>query len=180
MGMQDRQERLERILAFVRDETRTGPTVYRRAVVASAPLPDDVTADTRIYYGQYDKRHEGFLRTMATLTDGAFRSGMIARLVLRDCWTAGVAPTLRQFADEWTRASAAHVRPRPEAAYLSDRRRGEAGSDWTQVRAERAAEALALIATLVAEHDTGAAGTPGSPGGVGDAGTPGTAGRSRD
>ncbi len=33
------------------------------------------------------------------LTDGAFKNGMIARLVLRDYWSAGEAPTLRAFAD---------------------------------------------------------------------------------
>ena len=50
------------------------------------------------------------MRALHDLSDGAFRRGMIARLVLRNFWTAGRAPTLRQFARQWLRATAAHTR----------------------------------------------------------------------
>ena len=85
---------------------------------------------------------------MKKLTGDAFETGMIARLVLRDFWTAGKARTLRQFADEWVRATRAHTRPRPEGAYLSDLWKGEAGPDWKQVRIRKAKEALAILENL--------------------------------
>jgi hypothetical protein len=83
------------------------------------------------------------------LTDGAFRFGMIARLVLRDFWGAGQAPTLRQFADEWLRATEAHTQPRPEGAYLVDLARGEAGAGWKRTRIRKARAALKGLAQLV-------------------------------
>ncbi len=90
-------------------------------------MPDRLTGRTRLLYNQYEKHNPRFLAAMVRLTGGAFRTGMIARLVLRDFWTAGTAPTMRQFALEWRRASAAHTRPRPEGAYLVDIWKGEAG-----------------------------------------------------
>ena len=77
---------------------------------------------------------------------------MIARLVLRDFWTAGRAPTLRQFAQEWLSASAAHTEPRPEGAYLLDRYRGTAGDDWKALRRKNASTALAILAKLTARR----------------------------
>ena len=79
-----------------------------------------------------------------------FRS-MIARLTLRDFWTAGCAPTLAQFARGWLRATQAHTRPRPEGAYLVDLWRGEAGPNWKSVREQKAARALAVLNRQVAE-----------------------------
>lgn len=74
---------------------------------------------------------------------------MIARLVLRDFWTAGRAPSLRAFADAWVRARAAHSEPRPEAAYLADLHRGEAGRDWKTVRHRKASVALEILAKSI-------------------------------
>lgn len=133
---------LERILRFALEGRRTGPTVYEPQVVASGPLPARLTSRTRIRYGQYEKRNPSFVALLEELTDGAFRLGMIARLVLRDAWTAGRAPTLKQFAVEWLSADAAHRSPRPEGAYLADLARGEAGPGWKARRVERAGEAL--------------------------------------
>ena len=74
---------------------------------------------------------------------------MIARLVLRDFWTAGKAPTMRQFAKAWIEATAAHTSPRPEGAYLVDLARGTAGDDWKNVRVAKAKRALDALARLV-------------------------------
>lgn len=153
-GDRDRKDiALGRILDFARDQKRTGPTVYSNAVVADGPLPTSLTARTRIHYGQYEKHNPAFVDKLTELTAGAFRTGMIARLVLRDFWTAGTAPTLRQFADEWLVASAAHTEPRPEGAYLRDRWKGEAGPGWKAERTRRAALALRHLAELVDAHD---------------------------
>ena len=112
-------------------------------------MPDSLTGRVRLRYGQYDKKNAHFIRTMKDFTGGAFRSGMIARIVLRDFWIAGKAPTLRQFADEWIRATEAHTSPRPEGAYLADLARGTAGDDWKEVRIRRAKRALEALGRLV-------------------------------
>ncbi|MAG56571.1 MAG: hypothetical protein CMJ83_09800 [Planctomycetes bacterium] len=140
---------LNRILAFALDGRRDGPTVYSRKVVGNGPLPDSLTPRVRVRYGQYEKHNPVFVQTLKDLTDGAFRTGMIARLVLRDFWTAGTAPTMRQFAAAWIEATAAHTSPRPEGAYLVDLARGTAGDDWKEVRVAKASRALEVLAHLV-------------------------------
>lgn len=140
---------LRRVLAYALDGRREGPTVYAKNIVDSSPLSRPLTARTRLHYNQYEKHNPNFVRALQGMTDGGFRTGMIARLVLRDFWTAGKAPTMRQFADAWMNASAAHVRPRAEGAYLADRFDGLAGSDWKQVRKKKAAEALRQLEALV-------------------------------
>ena len=146
---------LQRILGLALDGRRRGPTVYERDVIGDGPLPARLTARTRIRYGQYEKKNAHFLETMERLTGGAFRTGMIARLVLRDFWTGGEAPTLGAFARAWIAATEAHRRPRPEGAYLVDLWRGEAGPGWKERRVERAREALAMLARLLAGESGG-------------------------
>lgn len=140
---------LRRIFDFAWSGKRTGPTVFARGVVAEGPLPAKLTAATKIRYGQYEKHNPRFVAAMERLTGGAFETGMIARLVLRDSWTEGQAPTLRQFADAWVEATRAHKQPRPEGAYLVDLAKGEAGPGWKAVRVERAREALADLDRLI-------------------------------
>lgn len=150
-GDRDRKDIvLARILQFAVHGKRTGPTVYPKNVVPDGPLPKRLTGRVRVHFGQYEKKNEHFVQTMKELTGGAFRLGMIARLVLRDFWTAGVAPTLRQFADEWVRATAAHTGPRPEGAYVADLVYGTAGDNWKELRIQNAKEALAMLAELQA------------------------------
>lgn len=149
-GDRDRKDVvLARMFAFAWQARRTGPTVYAQRVVAAGPLPTQLDGRTRIRYGQYEKANPAFVARMRELTLGAFRLGMIARLVLRDFWTAGQAPTLRQFATAWLAATAAHEEPRPEGAYLLDMARGTAGPDWKRQRIERARRALAALQALV-------------------------------
>jgi hypothetical protein len=151
-GDRDRKDVvLARIFEFAWHGRRTGPTVYTQGVVAPGPLPTRLHAATRIRYGQYEKQNAAFVARLRDLTDGAFRLGMIARLVLRDFWTAGQAPTLRQFAAAWLEATAAHTRPRPEGAYLVDLAKGEAGTGWKQVRVRRARRALAALRELIGD-----------------------------
>ena len=151
-GDRDRKDVvLSRILEYALHGRRSGPTTYVRDVVSTGPLPARLSSRTRIRSGQYEKHNPHFVKTMKTLTEGAFRTGMIARLVLRDAWTAGRAPTFRQFADEWIRATKAHTRPRPEGAYLVDLWKGEAGPNWKQIRVEKAKEALQLLRKSMGE-----------------------------
>ncbi len=146
---------LRRILDFARGAKRNGPTMYRRAVTSDQPLPSPVTGRTRIHYGQYEKKNVAFLSAMQRLTAGVFKTGMIARLVLRDFWTAGEAPTLKRFAAAWVRATAAHKKPRPEGAYLVDLWKGEAGPGWKRVRVQRARQARRELDRLIADRKNG-------------------------
>ena len=149
-GDRDRKDVvLRRILDFALTGARNGPTVYPLAVVTEGPLPSPLTARTRIHHGQYEKHNPAFVAKLVELTEGAYRNGMIARLVLRDFWTEGVAPTMKQFAGAWLEATAAHTQPRPEGAYLVDLARGTAGEDWKQKRIDKAREALDWLARLI-------------------------------
>ncbi len=139
---------IRRILDFAFRGEKTGPTVYRRTVVSNGQLPSRLTARTRIHYGQYEKKNPEFTRVLKELTGGGFRLGFIARLVLRDFWTAGTAPTLRQFAEAWGHAQAAHTEPRPEGAYLVDLAKGEAGAGWKELRTRNAKTALGILDRL--------------------------------
>jgi hypothetical protein len=55
------------------------------------------------------------------LTDGRFKNGAIARILARDFWSKGIAPTYEEFASAWVAASDDHTQPNPEWAFLSDR-----------------------------------------------------------
>ncbi|MEM7167051.1 MAG: hypothetical protein AAF581_16425 [Planctomycetota bacterium] len=145
---------LARILQFAIRGRRSGPTVYPMSVVAKSPLPTPLTARTRVRYGQYEKKNREFVNCLVQLTDGAFRTGMIARLVLRDFWTAGKAPTMKQLAGAWLQANRDHTSPRPEGAYLADLARGTAGSDWKGLRVRRAARALRQLESLIAARES--------------------------
>lgn len=145
---------LRRILSYALDGKRIGPTVYARTVVADGPLPSPLTARTRVRYGQYEKKNPEFVEALQRLTDGAFELGMIARLVLRDFWTAGEAPTLRQFADAWVIAKNEHTAPRPEGAYLVDLARGTAGPDWKAHRIRTARSAMRRMNALIVGRDS--------------------------
>ena len=140
---------LQRIRDFALRGERSGPTVYVPAVVGQAPLPTRITARTRIHYGQYEKKNAHFVATLQRLTGGEFRLGMIARLVLRDFWTDGVAPTMRQFAEAWMKATAEHKEPRPEGAYLSDLHKGLGRKGWKALRVEKARKAITILDKLV-------------------------------
>lgn len=157
-GDRDRKDIvLQRILTYALQGKRTGPTTYITSVVADGPLPSPLTARTRIRYGQYEKKNPEFVSALRQLTDDAFELGMIARLVLRDFWTAGEAPTLRQFADAWLLAKAEHTvgpsaGPRPEGAYLVDLARGTAGPDWKAHRTRTARSALHRLEELIEDR----------------------------
>ncbi|NNF06130.1 MAG: hypothetical protein HKN21_05165, partial [Candidatus Eisenbacteria bacterium] len=117
------------------------PTVYKAKVVGDGALPAILTSRTRIRYGQYEKHNPKFVAKLVALTNGQFRTGMIARLVLRDFWTEGVTPTMKQFAEAWVKTTAEH-KPRPEGAYLADLSRGEGREGWKAKRIQIAKRAM--------------------------------------
>ncbi|RFA30022.1 hypothetical protein CAI21_07335 [Alkalilimnicola ehrlichii] len=71
------------------------------------------------------------------LTSGAFKDGAIARILLNEFWSNGVAPTYREYAAAWLRAKEAHTRPNPEWAFLSDKADLKDTKDWKQLRTKK-------------------------------------------
>lgn len=143
---------LDRVRRYLRTGRIPPATCFPRAVAPPGAPPPRFAPSDRLYYGWYDKKNPALLRALADLTDGAFRSGAVARILAREFWTEGKAPTLRQFARGWLRAQARGLGvdrgDHPEAAWLTDRARGTAGPDWKAKRARIARRTLRTLATL--------------------------------
>ena len=143
---------LQRIRHFLRTGIVLPETCFCASVVCLDSLREELTADDRLFYGQYDKRNCAVIARLQELTDGHFRNGAIARILMRDFWSNGMAPTFREFAGAWLQASKEHTEPNPEWAFLSDRAHRRAPADWKELRAQKAAK---VIKTLyrIAEND---------------------------
>lgn len=143
---------LERLRRYLETGEAQEPTVYPASVLGPSPLTAHPDAQDRLYYGHYDKTHQGLLRLLRSLTDGEFRNGAVARLLCRDYWERGDTPTFEDFAAAWIEANERGLGiargEHPEAAYLTDRARGEAGPEWKAKRAAYAAQALAYLDRL--------------------------------
>ena len=143
---------LERLVAYLRTGKPQAPTLFVRAVIAETDPPRRFRPEHQLFYGWYDKHNEDLLRALKELSGGSFRSGAVARILARDYWTRGEAPTLRDFATAWVDANARGLGVdegrHPEAAWLTDRARGEAGSDWKAKRLEKAEWVLGLLAQI--------------------------------
>jgi hypothetical protein len=137
------------ILRRVRHFLQTGEvlpaTCFQARVVAFKPLAGKVRPNDRLHYGQYDKHNRAMLKVLKALTDGRFRNGAVARILAREFWSRGIAPTFREFASAWLSAIDAHTRPNPEWAFLSDLANGKAGKDWKSRRARIALRVLPVL-----------------------------------
>jgi hypothetical protein len=76
------------------------------------------------------------------LTGGQFVNGAIARILAREFWSGGKAPTFKEYAYAWVRASKEHTGPNPEWAFLSDRASKGAVPDWKKMRDQKARNVL--------------------------------------
>ena len=115
---------LHRVRRYLETGVVPDATVFRAAVVRLEGLPEHPRPTDRLYYGCYDKQNPRMMALLRELTDGAFRNGAVGRILMREFWTAGVAPTFAEFAREW---SVAHAKglgiadgEHPEAAFLTD------------------------------------------------------------
>lgn len=142
------------LLARVRHFLQTGvvleETLFPASVVCFDPLPSSLTPDDRLFYGQYDKASRTMIALLKDLTGGQFRNGAVARILAREFWTAGQAPTFREYAAAWERASKEHTGPNPEWAFLSDRAARRATPDWKKLRASKASKAMKLLRRITA------------------------------
>jgi len=133
---------LNRVRAFLQKGVIPKETRFSSKVVCFDPPTTELTPDDRLFYGRYDKSNRQMIALMRELTNGQFRDGAIARILAREFWTRGKAPTFREFAAAWLRAVQEHIAPNPEWAFLSDRTRGTVAKDWKKLRAKKAATVL--------------------------------------
>jgi hypothetical protein len=133
---------LKRIRAFLQKGVIPEETRFSASIVRLDPPPAELTPDDRVFYGQYDKSNRQMISLMKELTDGHFRDGAIARILAREFWARGKAPTFKEFAAAWLQAVHEHTAPNPEWAFLSDRKRGTTAKDWKKLRAKKAGSVL--------------------------------------
>jgi hypothetical protein len=136
---------LNRIRHFLQTGVVLEQTCFPAAIVCFDPLPDKITQDDRLLYGQYDKKNRKLIALLKSLTNGQFEDGAIARILARQFWSKGEAPTLREYASAWIEASREHTGPNPEWAFLSDRANKLAVSDWKQLRVHKASKVMNLL-----------------------------------
>ncbi len=121
---------LHRIRHFLQTGVILEETRFQGSVVCFDQLSDNITADSKLFYGQYDKTNRTMIALLKSLTDGQFENGAIARILARDFWSSGKAPSFREYASAWIHASRKHLRPNSEWAFLSDRASKGAVPDW--------------------------------------------------
>ena len=136
---------LNRVRHFLLTGAILSETCFPAAVVCSDPVSDDIAADDRLFYGQYDKTNRTMITLLKALTDGEFKNGAIARMRARDFWSRGKAPTFREYASAWIDASREHLRPNPEWAFLSDRANKVVVRDWARLRKQKASRVMKVL-----------------------------------
>jgi hypothetical protein len=136
---------LDRIRHYLRTGEVMDATCFPESAVCFDELPEQIKPTDRLFYGQYDKKSNAMLVLLKKLTDGKFKNGAIARILAREYWSNGIAPTFREYARNWLRASENYARPNPEWAFLSDRAEGKNTSDWKQLRAMKAKRVLSTL-----------------------------------
>ena len=136
---------LGRVRHFLTTGAVPPETCFPAAVVCFNPSRQLLAADDQLHYGQYDKGNRTLMSILRDLTDGKFRNGAIARILAREFWSRGEAPTLEAFAAAWVRASREHTRPNPEWAFLSDLANQTAAKNWRKLRKQKAKKVLEIL-----------------------------------
>lgn len=139
---------LDRIRRYLKTGKIEEPTCFAAEAVRLGGFKGPVKPTDRLYYGCYDKKNASLMRLLKDLTGGKFRDGAIGRILMREFWTAGKAPTMREYAKAWTQANDKGLGFHPEAAWLTDRARGEAGADWKAKRTRIAKRALRVLGQI--------------------------------
>jgi hypothetical protein len=140
---------LERIRVYLKTGKVPPPTRYAKSIVRLEPLERPPTARDRLYYGRYDKKNPDMIALLKELTGGKFRNGATARIVLAEFWSRGEAPTYKEFARAWLAAGEDFLLvEHPEAAYLNDHARGDAGPEWKARRQRIARDVLKILSAI--------------------------------
>jgi hypothetical protein len=148
-GEEDRKGvMLDRVRHFLTTGAIQPETCFPAAVVRFEAQNERLAADDRLFYGQYSKTNRAMMAILKDLTGGKFKDGATARILARDFWSRGEAPTLEAFAAAWIQATREHTRPNPEWAFLSDRARKTAGADWKSLRNKKAKRVLRILSQI--------------------------------
>jgi hypothetical protein len=139
---------LERIRAYLNTGTIPDATCFPASVVRVDAPPQKPKASDRLFYGHYDPQRPALISLLVKLTGGKFRHGALARILAREFWSKGVAPTYTEFAAAWLDVQANHTRPNPEWAFLSDRSDGKETADWRRLRTSKAKKVLGILNRL--------------------------------
>jgi hypothetical protein len=141
---------LNRVRHLLRTGVILGETRFPAKIVCFDAPRETITTKDKLFYGRYDKTNYAMIALLKKLTNGTFRNGAIARILARDFWSKGQAPTFKQYASAWLQASKDHNRPNPEWAFLSDRARGTAPQNWKKLRTKKAAAAIRTLNRITA------------------------------
>lgn len=139
---------LERLRLFLRTGRVGQETCFPADVVRFDAATKELVANDRLFYGRYDKNNRQMVALLKSLTKGAFQNGAVARILAREFWAAGKAPTFQEFAAAWLKTRAEHTRPNPEWAFLTDRANKTAGRDWKKLRNQKAKKVLAALSKI--------------------------------
>lgn len=139
---------LDRLRQYLKTGTIPAATCFPASVVCFDEPPAKIKVTDRLFYGQYDPKRNGMVPLLEKLTGGKFKHGALARILAREFWSKGIAPTYQEFASAWLRAQADHTRPNPEWAFLSDRSAGKETANWRQLRTRKARRVLSLLDRL--------------------------------
>jgi hypothetical protein len=143
------QDRKGVILDRIRHYLNTGEvpdaTCFPARVVSFDELADNLEPTDRLFYDQYDKTNRAMTGLLEKLTGGQFKNGAIARILAREFWSRGIAPTFQEYAQAWLSARDQHTDPNPEWAFLADRAKGRDTTAWKAVRTEKALAVFKLL-----------------------------------
>jgi hypothetical protein len=136
---------LRRVRHFLQTGSILKQTCYPKEVVRQESPPKIWVPGDKIYCGQYSKTNSALISLLRELTENRFENGAIARIALAKFWAAGQAPTVKEFAKTWLRATQMHKRPNPEWAFLADRANKTAGPEWKKMRLVKARKVLKIL-----------------------------------
>jgi hypothetical protein len=143
---------LKRVRHFLQTGVVLQQTCFPAAVVRFEALPDKLAANDRLFYGQYDKSNRAMIGLLKNLTGGKFEHGAIARILARELWASGKAPTFKKFAIEWRKARRMHRGPNPEWAFLSDKANKRAAENWKMLRTQKAKKVMAILNRIAVQE----------------------------
>jgi hypothetical protein len=139
---------LNRIRHFLRTGDVLDATCFSVGVICWHDSPKRLQPGDRLFYGQYDKKSVAMVSLLEKLTGGRFKNGAIARILAREFWSKGIAPTFAEYARAWIKAQADQQRPNPEWALLSDRFKGEDTASWKERREVKVKQVLSVLDKL--------------------------------
>jgi hypothetical protein len=141
---------LNRIRHYLETGEVLAATCFPPNVVCFDECPKNLTPTEKLFYGQYDKKSNVMVGLLEKLTGGQFKNGAIARMIAREFWTKGIAPTFEEYALAWLEAKRNYKRPNPEWAFLSDRAQRKDTSRWKHLRTMKAKYVLSFLMKLEA------------------------------